>query len=259
MSAGGRAPLAWGPWLFILAFVCGLYQVATSAGLTTGGGWETTAIAREFARTGRFANPFQSGPTGLTAVIPPLFPVYLGLLIRVLGDTPAFALAATGIALLCAGASCSASSAGFTGLVWNRRTRHRCGAFFRICISGDAAVGRNLYLLRNPAVPDLRKSQDGAQQRSNRTCGWHAHAGKCVGCSDYRSVAFVPCVAREEALEQNRSVRPVCNCDCVAVGSAQSSQARNSFGKGQLRNDGFRVQQRLRRTQPCRQYRRRLL
>jgi hypothetical protein len=80
--------------IFILAFVCGISQIYFPAVFGFGPGWETVAIAREFARTGAYANPFQSGASGATAVIAPLFPLYLAALIKLLGDTPAFAFVA---------------------------------------------------------------------------------------------------------------------------------------------------------------------
>ncbi len=60
-------------------------------------GWEAVAIARELANTGHFANPFQTGPSGPTAIIPPLYPVFLAALIKVFGDTPTFAVFTTGL------------------------------------------------------------------------------------------------------------------------------------------------------------------
>ena len=81
--------------IFILALVCGLFQLFFPTGYGFGRGWETVAIAREFAHTGAYANPFEAGPSGATAVIAPLFPLWLATLIKLLGDSPAFALAAT--------------------------------------------------------------------------------------------------------------------------------------------------------------------
>src|SRR5206468_182946 len=65
-----------------------------------GTGWETVAIAREFVRTGTYGNPFEAGPSGPTAVIPPLFPLYLAGLLKLLGDGAAFARVATIAAML---------------------------------------------------------------------------------------------------------------------------------------------------------------
>lgn len=62
-------------------------------------GWETVAIARELTHSGNFANPFEAGPSGPTAIIPPLYPIYLACLLEILGDTPAFALTASLLAV----------------------------------------------------------------------------------------------------------------------------------------------------------------
>jgi hypothetical protein len=86
--------------LFLLAFAWGLSQIYFPSTFGFGPGWETVAIARELARTGAFANPFQAGPSGATAVIAPLFPAYLAALIKLLGDTPIFAFAAILAAVL---------------------------------------------------------------------------------------------------------------------------------------------------------------
>lgn len=93
----GRSPAG---IIFILGLVHGLSQIVFSAGFGFGSGWETVAIARELVRTGVYGNPFQAGASGATAVIAPLFPLYLAALIKLLGDTPAFALAANLAAVL---------------------------------------------------------------------------------------------------------------------------------------------------------------
>jgi hypothetical protein len=98
--SGRRSVLSPAICIFVLALACGLFQALFTGGFGFGSGWETVAIARELARSGAYANPFRVGPSGATAVIAPLFPVYLASLIRVFGDTPAFALAATAVAVL---------------------------------------------------------------------------------------------------------------------------------------------------------------
>jgi hypothetical protein len=50
-----------------------------------GRGWEMLNVARALATTGRFADPFMTGPTGLTATVPPAYPVVLGLLAWLFG------------------------------------------------------------------------------------------------------------------------------------------------------------------------------
>jgi hypothetical protein len=81
--------------IFVLALVCGLVQIFFAAGFGFGASWETVAIARNLAFTGTYGNPFAVGASGPTAVIAPLFPVYLAGLVKIFGDTPAFAFAAT--------------------------------------------------------------------------------------------------------------------------------------------------------------------
>ena len=79
-------------WIFALAIIIGLYQMLFVGGFGFGPGWEAVAIARELVKSGSFANPFQAGPSGPTAVIPPLYPFFLARLMKLLGDTPAFAV-----------------------------------------------------------------------------------------------------------------------------------------------------------------------
>jgi hypothetical protein len=56
---------------------------------TTGGfseGYEMVAIARSIANHGTFANPFDTGTTGTTAVNPPLYPLLLACFFRIFRD-----------------------------------------------------------------------------------------------------------------------------------------------------------------------------
>jgi hypothetical protein len=88
------------PLILLLALLFGFGQLHFPAGFGFGQGWETVAIARELVRTGAYANPFAAGASGATAVIAPLFPLYLAALMKLLGDTDAFAIAASvGVAL----------------------------------------------------------------------------------------------------------------------------------------------------------------
>ena len=57
-----------------------------------GSGYEMVAVARNLAATGQFANPFQIFPTGPTAIVPPLYPAFLAVLVRIYGFTPLFLL-----------------------------------------------------------------------------------------------------------------------------------------------------------------------
>ena len=65
------------------------------------GGWsafgahfEVLNVARTLAARGELADPFSALPTGPTAHMPPLFPLFLAGLIRLFGDNPTFVLAA---------------------------------------------------------------------------------------------------------------------------------------------------------------------
>ena len=62
-----------------------------------GPGYETVAVARTLAATGHFANPFPIFATGPTAIVPPLYPAFLALLIRIFGLSGPFLLAIYGI------------------------------------------------------------------------------------------------------------------------------------------------------------------
>jgi hypothetical protein len=55
-----------------------------------GNGFETIAIAGNLAATGQFANPFQICPTSPTAIVPPVYPACLALLIRIFGFSVPF-------------------------------------------------------------------------------------------------------------------------------------------------------------------------
>ena len=92
----------WSPeaYVFVLAFACAVAQILHPSGFGFGPGWESMAIARSLVNTGAYANPFQPGPSGATAVIPPIFPGALALLLKLLGDTPLFAAVATLAAVL---------------------------------------------------------------------------------------------------------------------------------------------------------------
>lgn len=86
--------------IFMLGFACGMVQVVYPSGFGFGPGWEPVAIARSLVSTGAYADPFRPGSSGPTAVIPPLFPAALALLMRLLGDTLSFAAAASLAAVL---------------------------------------------------------------------------------------------------------------------------------------------------------------
>jgi hypothetical protein len=99
-EAAGKSSRVPARLLFILALASGLFQMLFPAGFGFGAGWEAVAIAKELARTGVYGNPFQAGASGPTAVIAPVYPVCLAVLIKLLGYTQAFAGTATIAAVL---------------------------------------------------------------------------------------------------------------------------------------------------------------
>ncbi len=85
--------------LFFLGVLSNLYQFHRFLEANLGSGFETVAVARNLAAEGSFANPFWCLRTGPTAIVPPLYPAFLALLIRILGDGPYFALAAIAVTI----------------------------------------------------------------------------------------------------------------------------------------------------------------
>ncbi len=63
-------------------------------GTAFGRGFESLAIARALANSRGFADPFTPLATGPTAQLAPLYPAYLGALMRLLGDTAAMRMTA---------------------------------------------------------------------------------------------------------------------------------------------------------------------
>src|SRR5579872_4160410 len=78
MSTDRFTPIA----LFTGGLLAGLYQFTHPAGFGFGHGFEMSAIARNLAEHGAFANPFEPAITGPTAVVPPLYPFFLAVLIK---------------------------------------------------------------------------------------------------------------------------------------------------------------------------------
>src|SRR5207245_2741657 len=66
--------------LFLAALLIGCYQML-GPGFGFGRGNEMASIARNLAATGTYGNPFPPAVTGPTAMVPPLYPLYLALLI----------------------------------------------------------------------------------------------------------------------------------------------------------------------------------
>ncbi len=86
--------------VFVLATTSATWQVAVFPGAGLGRYWESVAVARSVAAGHGFANPFGALETGPTAHLAPLFPLMLAGLIRIFGDSPAFASAATILCIL---------------------------------------------------------------------------------------------------------------------------------------------------------------
>src|SRR5689334_7619931 len=92
----GETRGAWAPLLlFLAALLLGIFQLTHPAGFGFGHGWEMSAIAKNLAAEGAFANPFEPAITGPTAVVPPLYPAFLAMLIAILRTPTAVVLAAT--------------------------------------------------------------------------------------------------------------------------------------------------------------------
>ena len=79
--------------LFGAGLLIGCYQ-AFRPGFGFGRGNEMVSIARNLAATGIYGNPFPPAVTGPTAVVPPLYPLFLGGLIKLFGLSPLFVLVA---------------------------------------------------------------------------------------------------------------------------------------------------------------------
>ena len=92
----GRTSVA----LFVLAAVSATWQLTVFPGAGLGRYFESVAVARSVAAGHGFANPFGALETGPTAHLAPLFPLALAGLIRIFGDSPAFATAAVMLCVL---------------------------------------------------------------------------------------------------------------------------------------------------------------
>jgi hypothetical protein len=79
--------------LFLVALFSGCCQMF-HPGVGFGHGNEMASVARNFAATGNYSNPFLPAITGPTAIIPPLYPLYLALLIKLFGLSPLFVIVA---------------------------------------------------------------------------------------------------------------------------------------------------------------------
>jgi hypothetical protein len=89
-----RILLRAGTVLFLCGLIPGIYEFRHPEGFGFGRGNEMAAIARSLAASGSFANPFEPFVTGATASNPPLYPIFLGVLLKFLGIGGAVILAA---------------------------------------------------------------------------------------------------------------------------------------------------------------------
>jgi len=79
--------------LFALGGIAGLLQMSTP--VKFGAGFEMVALGKNLAENGSYANPFLVMNTGPTAANPPLYPVFLAILTKILRIPGLIALAAT--------------------------------------------------------------------------------------------------------------------------------------------------------------------
>jgi hypothetical protein len=83
--------------LLLAAFVSVLLQVYPFDTLRLGEGDEVTAVAKNLALEGEFANPFHALRTGPTAHVSPVYPLYLTAIFRAFGFTAASAFTVVGV------------------------------------------------------------------------------------------------------------------------------------------------------------------
>jgi hypothetical protein len=72
-----------------------MWQFAYPEGFGFGHGFEMSAVAKNLAEHGTFGNPFEPAVTGPTAVVPPLYPLFLAVFIKLLKRPVIIASAAT--------------------------------------------------------------------------------------------------------------------------------------------------------------------
>jgi hypothetical protein len=75
----------WSAALFVVAWLVGLAHSIHPARFGFGHGFEMAAIARNLVEQATYGNPFAPALTGPTAVVPPLYPIFLAFLIKVFG------------------------------------------------------------------------------------------------------------------------------------------------------------------------------
>jgi hypothetical protein len=86
--------------LLLSGIVIGCYQFFHLVGTGFGHGFEMAAIARNVAERGLYGNPFDPAVTGPSALVPPLYPLFLAALIKIFGSLVWMALAANAVNIL---------------------------------------------------------------------------------------------------------------------------------------------------------------
>lgn len=87
-----------GLWLTAAAVGCCQFLHQTDAGF--GQGFEMSAVAKNLAEHGTYGNPFQPAVTGPTALVPPLYPLFLAGLIKMFGSLLWMVLLANGVNIM---------------------------------------------------------------------------------------------------------------------------------------------------------------
>jgi len=87
-------------WLFLTAWIVGIYQFCHLTGTGFGRGFEMAAVATNLAERGTYGNPFAPAITGPTALVPPLYPLFLVALIKISGSLIWMAILASVVNIL---------------------------------------------------------------------------------------------------------------------------------------------------------------
>jgi hypothetical protein len=118
--------------LFIVAFLVTLYRFTQNP--PAGGlGLEVMAVAKSLARDGTFANPYLAAQTGPTALIPPLYPLYLAFLMRLGGDESVYGFLMI-LSVICAHALHASLLPAVSGLFFGSRLPGIYGAVLFIAL-----------------------------------------------------------------------------------------------------------------------------
>lgn len=86
--------------LMLCAWIAGFYQLNHLVGTGFGHGFEMSAIAKNLAAHGTYGNPFEPAITGPTALVPPLYPLFLAGLLKITGSVIWMSLLAVAVNIL---------------------------------------------------------------------------------------------------------------------------------------------------------------